>query len=93
MRFDPATIAVMAIREEANYGGLRVRLVGLLGTSRCQLQLDVAFGDVVIPGPLEAELPTLLDGCPHHDCVSIPERQLWPRSLRQLSALEWRTAA
>lgn len=82
MRFDPATIAVMAIREEANYGGLRVRLVGLLGTSRCQLQLDVAFGDVVIPGPLEAELPTLLDGMP------APRLRVYPRETVVAEKLE-----
>ena len=32
----PASITVEEIREDAGYGGLRVKLVGLLGKSRCR---------------------------------------------------------
>jgi hypothetical protein len=35
MIFDSATIAIEEIREDARYGGLRVRLVGRLGNARC----------------------------------------------------------
>lgn len=37
MVFDPASIRIEAIREQAGYGGLRVRLTGLLGKSRCSV--------------------------------------------------------
>ncbi|MFZ2162734.1 MAG: nucleotidyl transferase AbiEii/AbiGii toxin family protein, partial [Sideroxyarcus sp.] len=43
MRFDPASITVEEIREEARYGGLRVRLVARLGNARCTVQLDVGY--------------------------------------------------
>ncbi|HQR21782.1 MAG TPA: nucleotidyl transferase AbiEii/AbiGii toxin family protein [Burkholderiaceae bacterium] len=82
MNFDATTIAVAEIREDANYGGLRVKLLGLLGTSRCTLQLDVAFGDVVIPGPLEAELPTILDG------MAAPRLRVYPRETVVAEKLE-----
>lgn len=82
MRFDSTSIAVTEIREEATYGGLRVKLLGLLGTSRCALQLDVAFGDVVIPGPLEAELPTILDG------MAAPRLRIYPRETVVAEKLE-----
>jgi hypothetical protein len=58
--FDPATIAVKEIREEANYGGLRATLRGTLGDARCAVQLDVGLGDAVTPAPVEAEMPAML---------------------------------
>lgn len=62
MRFDSESVAVIEIREEANYGGLRAKLRGFLGRSICHVQLDVGYGDAVTPAPIETELPTLLEG-------------------------------
>ena len=64
MRFDPTTVSVAPIREEARSGGLRVTLLGTLGNARCSLQVDVGYGDVVTPGPEEAVYPSLLDDQP-----------------------------
>jgi type I restriction enzyme S subunit len=50
------------IREQAEYGGIRVRLGARLGVARIDVQVDVGFGDVVIPDPKEVEFPVLLDG-------------------------------
>ncbi|OFW66105.1 MAG: hypothetical protein A2Y74_02945 [Actinobacteria bacterium RBG_13_63_9] len=60
LRFDPETIRVEEIRERDDYGGLRVRLVAMLGTSRLSVQVDVGIGDLVVPVPTEIEFPTLL---------------------------------
>lgn len=62
--FDPTSIQIEEIREGARYSGLRVKLLGRLGNARCPIQLDVGFGDVVTPGPLEIEFPTLLSDQP-----------------------------
>jgi len=64
MDFDPGSLSIEAIREEARYGGLRARLAGTLGRARCTLQLDVGYGDAVTPGPEDVELPSLLDDLP-----------------------------
>ena len=64
MRYDPATVEAAEIREEANYGGLRVRLRGQLGKADSAVQLDVGYGDAVTPAALEVELPRLLDDLP-----------------------------
>lgn len=61
LRFDRESVDVREIRDQAEYGGVRVRLLAYLGNARTQLQVDVGFGDVVSPEPLEAEYPTLLD--------------------------------
>lgn len=59
--FDATTINVEAIREEARYHGQRVKLVGLLERTRLRLQIDVGFGDAVVPAPELVEFPPLLD--------------------------------
>ena len=61
LRFDAETMRIDDIRDEQDYGGVRVKLVALLGTARIPLQVDIGFGDVVFPGREEAEYPTLLD--------------------------------
>lgn len=64
MTYDPATVSASEIREEASYGGLRVKLRGQLGKADSAVQLDVGYGDAVNPSPREVELPRLLDDLP-----------------------------
>jgi hypothetical protein len=58
--FDSASVRVDAIREDNAYGGLRVHLVGRIGSARCALQVDVGFGDAVTPDAETVAFPTLL---------------------------------
>lgn len=55
------TITTEIIREERKYQGIRLKLDAKLTTAKKTLQLDVGFGDVVIPQPVEMQFPTLLD--------------------------------
>lgn len=73
MRYDPASIRVREIQEDAHYAGLRVTLTGTLKNARCPVQLDVGYGDAVTPGPEEAVYPTLLDDLP------APRLRVYPR--------------
>ena len=82
VKFDTASITVEEIREEASYGGLRVRLVGRLGNARCTVQLDVGYGDAVTPGPEVAVYPTLLDDQP------APSLRVYPRAAVAAEKLE-----
>ena len=59
--FDPATVVGARIAEDANYKGIRIRFRANLGTARLTLQLDIGFGDVIVPAPQPAEYPTILD--------------------------------
>jgi hypothetical protein len=61
MFFDPATVKAERIKEDADYEGVRVRFVGLLGNARVAMQIDVGFGDVVTPGTENITYPALLD--------------------------------
>jgi Nucleotidyl transferase AbiEii toxin, Type IV TA system len=61
MVFDPATVKTERIKEDADYEGVRVRFIGLLGKARVAMQIDVGFGDVVTPGAETITYPALLD--------------------------------
>jgi Nucleotidyl transferase AbiEii toxin, Type IV TA system len=49
------------IKQDADYEGVRVRFIGLLGKARVTMQVDVGFGDVVTPGAESISYPALLD--------------------------------
>ncbi|MCW8966289.1 MAG: nucleotidyl transferase AbiEii/AbiGii toxin family protein [Candidatus Pacearchaeota archaeon] len=59
--FDPGTIRGEIIKEDADYEGVRVRFNGTLDGARVPMQIDVGFGDIVHPEPIETELPVMLD--------------------------------
>ena len=60
LTFDPDSIRIEEIREPQDYPGWRIGVDAHLGKARIPIQVDVAFGDVVIPEPQEAEYPTIL---------------------------------
>ncbi|HEY3569787.1 MAG TPA: nucleotidyl transferase AbiEii/AbiGii toxin family protein [Thermoanaerobaculia bacterium] len=62
LAFLPGTVRSEAIRDAMEYGGLRVRLEARLDKARIHLQVDIGFGDVVVPGPEEKTFPVLLEG-------------------------------
>jgi len=59
--FDPDSIRGQIITEDADYEGVRVHFRGLLDTARITIQLDVGFGDIVVPSPKLMAYPTILD--------------------------------
>ena len=61
MSFDAETVTAMRIMEDAGYQGVRVRVRGFLGNARVSVQVDIGFGDVIVPGPLKVTYPVLLD--------------------------------
>ncbi len=56
--FDPESVQGERIAEEAEYEGVRVHLRGSLGAARVVVQLDVGFGDAVVPGPVRVNNAT-----------------------------------
>ena len=59
--FDPKSVQADEIREDNAYGGVRIRLMGKLGTAEIPVQIDVGVGDAVTPAPETATFPALLD--------------------------------
>jgi hypothetical protein len=58
--FDVDALEAALIREEMEYGGVRVRTNATIAGAHIPIQIDVGFGDVVTPGPVEIEYPSLL---------------------------------
>lgn len=61
LTFDLDTVVATEIREEQEYGGIRVKLVAMLDNARIPMQIDVGFGDAITPAAEARSYPTLLD--------------------------------
>jgi predicted nucleotidyltransferase component of viral defense system len=59
--FDVDALRVELIREELEYGGLRLRTTARLAGARITVVIDIGFGDAIEPGIEEINLPALLD--------------------------------
>lgn len=71
--FQPETVRAAEIRKEANYAGVRVTLLGMIDAARCQIQIDIGFGDAVTPGPEDVQYPVML---PEFEA---PKLRVYPR--------------
>jgi hypothetical protein len=54
-------VEVTNIRDQNAYGGIRIKIIALLGTIRIPLQIDVGFGDAVTPATETQVWTSLLD--------------------------------
>lgn len=59
--FDINGLTAAAIREDLEYGGVRVQTNSVIDGARIPIQVDIGFGDIVTPGPVEIDYPVLLD--------------------------------
>lgn len=64
--FNVGAIEAAPIREEIEYGGVRVRTTAAIDGARIPIQVDIGFGDVITPGPVEIDYPALLDAPKPH---------------------------
>lgn len=85
--FDPDSVKGAAIRKEANYTGVRITLAGLLDNARCPVQIDVGFGDVVVPGPEAVNYPIILGGLPEPQLQAYPRYTVVAEKLEALTSL------
>lgn len=59
--FDPASLETERIKEDTDYEGVRVHFNGTLARARISMQVDIGFGDVVVPEITTIEYPTMLE--------------------------------
>ncbi|NNL85015.1 MAG: nucleotidyl transferase AbiEii/AbiGii toxin family protein, partial [Myxococcales bacterium] len=81
VRFDASTLEVGPIREEQEYGGVRVHLAARVTSAKVRLQIDVGFGDVITPEAVAVDFPTLLD-------FPAPKLRAYPRETVVAEKLE-----
>ena len=61
VQFDTGSLEVGPIREEQEYGGVRVLVIARIAAAKVRLQVDVGFGDAITPEAAIVEFPALLD--------------------------------
>lgn len=61
IEFDSESIRVGRIKEDADYEGVRILINAFLERSRIPIQIDIGFGDALVPGAIPGTVPTLLD--------------------------------
>jgi predicted nucleotidyltransferase component of viral defense system len=74
LEFDPASVRGEEIRSPDEYDGVRIKLVGRLAGARIPLQVDIGFGDAVVPPPETIEYASLLD-------LPAPRLRAYPREV------------
>ncbi len=74
LEFDSAGLTATAIREEMDYGGVRLRTIALLEKSRIPITIDIGFGDALAPAALSLAYPSLLG-------METPKLQSYPPAL------------
>ena len=58
--FDADSLVTEVIKEDAEYEGVRAKLVATLEQAKIRMQIDVGFGDAVQPEPRMSQFPTVL---------------------------------
>ncbi len=64
LAFDVESLKGRVIKEDADYEGIRVTFRGYLKNARIPMQIDMGFGDVVVPSATLMDYPTILDYAP-----------------------------
>lgn len=62
LAFRADSIAMEPIRDASEYHGFRLRIPIELGQARISLQVDVGFGDAIVPQAADVVYPVLLEG-------------------------------
>lgn len=61
LNFLADTVSTNRIRDDEEYEGVRVSMQARLGVARISLQIDIGFGDVITPAPIDVDYPTMLN--------------------------------
>ena len=75
------TIEIQRIKEDPEYEGARVRLTATVAKARLVVQIDIGFGDSIVPRPDEIEYPVLLE-------FPVPKLLAYPRETVVAEKLE-----
>jgi predicted nucleotidyltransferase component of viral defense system len=72
LEFPPDLVSGEEIRIPDEFGGVRIRMEARLGTACIPIQIDIGFGDAVVPPPQRTQFPVLLD-------LAAPEILVYPK--------------
>jgi hypothetical protein len=72
LEFINDSLQIDPIRDTSEYDGFRARLIANLDGAKVRLQIDIGYGDAIVPGAVDADYPTLLD-------LPVPRVRAYPR--------------
>lgn len=84
--FNTETISVEPIRDDSEYDGLRIKISARLGGSDIPIQVDVGFGNAIVPGPEEQEYRTIL-GDPPPRILAYPRESVVAEKMHAMVSL------
>jgi hypothetical protein len=76
LEFQKDSIQISEITGEADYAGRRVRFTGALGVIKIPMQIDIGFGDSLVPAPTWIDTPSLLGYAPVRMLGYAPETSI-----------------
>jgi hypothetical protein len=85
LKFEPATAE--PIRDDNIYGGIRLKIIALLGTMRIPLQFDVGYGDVITPATEQRTWRGML-GYPDIPLMTYPVETVIAEKLEAMVSLD-----
>jgi len=86
IEFDRTSVEAQRIKEDAEYAGVRVRFTVTLARARIPMQIDIGFGDMIVPRPVEVEYPALLE-FPPPVLMAYPKETVVAEKLEALTVL------
>lgn len=84
--FNTGSITAHPIRDGSEYDGLRIRIRARMGNSDIAVQIDVGFGNAIVPGPEETEVRTIL-GDPRPRILAYPRESVVAEKLNAMVTL------
>jgi hypothetical protein len=87
-----SSLRLVTIRPEEEYSGKRARFAALLGSTRIGVQLDLGFGDAVVPEPADITYPTLLSDLPAPHLLAYPREAAVAEKFEAMVKLDQRNS-
>ncbi|MBB3148117.1 hypothetical protein FHS21_004560 [Phyllobacterium trifolii] len=85
--FRPETLSAAPAREQDEYAGVRLDFVAELAGARLPMHVDVGYGDVITPEPVDIEYPALL-GQPAPHLRAYPPETVVAEKFQTMVALD-----
>lgn len=61
LKYDLSSLIVKNIADFKEYHGLNVTVVAYLDRTRIAISIDIGYGDIIIPEPIQIDFPVLLE--------------------------------
>lgn len=86
LNFDVNGITTERILQRNTYVGVKVKIRGEIAKARCQVDIDVGFGDAVTPGPVQSTYPVLIKDFPAPELKTYPVYTVIAEKLHVIAA-------